>query len=301
MVDSLAVKKSELTAKNRAFKIHEDTIPVDDYRQIAQQFDWKTFTESAYHRSFQRTGTPILKVLDLACGTGRWLQTFLQYVSPQLTTSLPLNIRYDLLDCCESALIQATQKVRYPFKLGTQHLAPVQQAALEPDTYDCIWSMHGFYAMPKTDLGSILAKINHSLHQDGRCLIAQASHRAFYINFYDRYRAAFGQDQGTGFTAAEDIIAALKTLGIEPQVQVISYDECIPLHNMAAVEHYILNEATINSFNRDDTVEVEDSVGQIGLQELWQNPAMNAYLNSLVWDSTFHFPEEVWLISFGKV
>ena len=300
MTGSLLFDKNGVVAGNRVFKISADTIVVDDYRQLAQQFDWKTFIETAYYRSFQRTNIPMLKILDLACGTGRWLQTFLHYIKPQLATSLPLNAQYDLLDCCKSAITQASSKIRYPFKLGSQYISTIQAAPITPNTYDCIWSMHGFYAMPKCDLELIVSKLYASLQEDGRCLIAQASQQAFYIDFYDRYREAFGNSQGTGFTAAEDIVTALEILEIEHQIQIIRYEECIPAHNLAAVEHYILNEATIHSFNRDDVEEMADSVGPIGLRELSQHPSMYAYLKSLIWDSTFHFPEEVWLISFGK-
>ncbi|MEM6352593.1 MAG: class I SAM-dependent methyltransferase [Cyanobacteria bacterium P01_D01_bin.14] len=300
MVSSLALRESQVEPTLRHKNVIETTIPVDDYRQLAQKIDWQAFLKSCCTRPVSDNSLAHLpfKVLDLACGTGRWLQTFLQQVAPQLR--LPSQIRYDLLDCCESSLIQAAQKLRFPLISGMQYADQVQFAPLEPDAYDCIWSMHGFYAMPKHDLTGILSKMNAALQPEGRCFIAQATREAFYIDFYERYRAAFGPADSVGFTAAEDVVAALERLGIEYHISVLRYDECIPAADRAAVEHYIMNEATVNSFNRDDTETVEGAVSQTGLDRLLNHPDIKAYLDTLVWDSTFHFPEEVWAISFKK-
>ncbi|HIE00396.1 MAG TPA: hypothetical protein EYP59_08920, partial [Thiotrichaceae bacterium] len=86
--------------------IGEDIDPVDDYRQLAQRFDWQQVFSSLYNGHLQKTPTTI-RLLDVACGTGRWIQAFLYYVEPQISQLGKGEMVYDLLDNSESALLQA--------------------------------------------------------------------------------------------------------------------------------------------------------------------------------------------------
>lgn len=99
----------------------EDKDPVDDYWQLAQGFDWLSTFLSQYHR-----GKPSsLRLLDVACGTGRWLQAFNHYI--QLDEQIK-EITYDFLDPSASSISQASQKIHAPFKRGTQHINTIQSA-----------------------------------------------------------------------------------------------------------------------------------------------------------------------------
>ncbi|MEB3178201.1 MAG: class I SAM-dependent methyltransferase [Nostocaceae cyanobacterium] len=50
----------------------EDKDPVIDYWQLTHHFDWSETFCLQYHRGQK----PSLRLLDVACGTGRWLQAF---------------------------------------------------------------------------------------------------------------------------------------------------------------------------------------------------------------------------------
>jgi SAM-dependent methyltransferase len=89
----------------------EDKDPVVDYWQLAQHFDWSSTFLSQYHRGKSSS----LRLLDVACGTGRWLQAFHHYI--QLDKGLE-NIVYDCLDPCESAISQASHKIHPPLQQG---------------------------------------------------------------------------------------------------------------------------------------------------------------------------------------
>nr|MEC4580957.1 methyltransferase domain-containing protein [Candidatus Parabeggiatoa sp.] len=273
-------------------KSAEDNDPVDDYRQLAQKFDWQ--------KLFSSIKEPTIRLLEIACGTGRWIQGFLYYVAPQLSQSGQRKMVYDLLDNSERALLQAVEKIRSPLKLGTQYISPIQSIKLKNDFYDVIWSMHGFYAIPDDDLTSVIAKLLASLNETGSAFIAQATRRSFYVSFYEKYLEVFQEGEGERFVSAEDITAALETLGIEYQRHVISYHEQIQQDDFAAVAHYILEEATINSFSEEDSSETASAPRNTQLEDLFAHQEMGNYLKSLIKDSSYYFPEEIWLISFQK-
>lgn len=86
----------------------KDQDPVIDYWQLAQRFDWSGTFLSQHHRGKSSS----LRLLDVACGTGRWLQAFRHYM--QLDEGLE-NIVYDFLDPCESAISHASHKIHPPF------------------------------------------------------------------------------------------------------------------------------------------------------------------------------------------
>jgi SAM-dependent methyltransferase len=290
---------NKTTTSSSVIKIAEDNDPVDDYRQLAQRFDWQKVFSSLYNGHLQKT-IPTIRLLEIACGTGRWIQAFLYYVAPQICQSGQREMVYDLLDSSESALLQAVEKIRSPLKLGTQYISPIQRITLENDCYDVIWSMHGFYAIPHHDLTSVLKKFLASLNETGSAFIAQATHRSFDVRFYDKYLEVFQEGKGNRFVSAEDITNALETLGIEYQVSAISYNEQIEKDDLAALAHYLLKEATINAFSEEYSSETASAPRVTQLEDLFAHKETGNYLKSLIKDSTYYFQEEIWLISFRK-
>ncbi|NEN98894.1 MAG: hypothetical protein F6K50_26340 [Moorea sp. SIO3I7] len=104
---------------------------------------------------------------------------------------------------------------------------------------------------------------------------------------------------GEGFTSAEDVIESLGECGIQHQVHRIFYEEPIKADDYAALEHYIKNEATVNCFNKDKEAEQLSESKNITLEDLLSHPEMERYLNSLLRNSVYYFPEEILLISFN--
>ncbi len=268
-------------------RLPQDRDCVEDYRQLAQKFEWsKTFLDKKNSN---------IRVLDVGCGTGRWLQAFLMYVTPQLPN---LEILYDLVDPSEQAMSQALVKIEHPLKIGHQYIDTIQQARLDQSRYDIIWSMHAFYAIPRPDLPHVLGKISNHLNDQGQAFIAQATKKSFYVRFYDKFLETFHCNEA-GFTSAEDIVAALNMLGLEYQVYAISYDECIAEEDLIALEHYIMKESASNSFRWED-VSAQEANREVGLQDVLNDPSLGAYLRSFIKESMYCFTQEIWLISFGK-
>lgn len=271
----------------------EDKETVVDYWQLASNFDWPETFLSQYHQGQASS----LRLIDIACGTGRWLQTFCHYI--QLDENIE-NVVYDSLDPCYSSISQASQKSHSPFVRGTQYIDTIQSANLERNAYDLLWSMHGFYVIPPQDLPGVLKKCTSLLKDTGIGFIALATRESFYIDFYERYLQIFKQGEAKGFTSAEDILEAFLECGIQHRVHKITYEEAIKTDNLASLEHYIKNEATINSFNKDVETKLLSTSKNINLEDLLSNPEMEKYLKSFIRNSVYYFPQEVWLISFHR-
>ncbi|MGK7919303.1 MAG: methyltransferase [Trichodesmium sp.] len=270
----------------------EDTDPVIDYWQLAQRFDWAGTFLSQYHQSKSSS----LRLLSVACGTGRWLEAFSQYIQVDKEIG---NIVYDCLDPSESSIAQARQKIHPPFQQGNEYINTIQSANLERNAYDLLWSMHGFYMIPRQDLAVVLKKCASLLKDTGVGFIALATRKSFYVDFYEQYLQIFKEGKGEGFTSAEDVIESLDECGIQHQVHRIFYEEPIKADDYAALEHYIKHEATVNCFNKDKETEQLSESHEITLEELLSYPEMERYLNSLLRNSVYYFPEEVLLISFN--
>lgn len=270
----------------------EDKDPVIDYWQLAQRFDWAGTFLSQYDRGQSSS----LRLLDVACGTGRWLQAFSHYI--QIDEGIE-NVVCDFLDPCGSSISQASQKIPPSFVPGTHYVNTIQGVELESNSYDLLWSMHGFYMIPRQDLASVLKKCASLLKDTGVGFIALATRKSFYVDFYEQYLQIFKDGQGARFTSAEDVIDSLCACGIEHQVHKIFYEEAIKADDFAALEHYIKNEATVNCFNKDHEVEPLSASKNITLEGLLSHPEMESYLNSLLRNSVYYFLEEIWLISFN--
>ncbi|NEO59796.1 MAG: methyltransferase domain-containing protein [Moorea sp. SIO4G2] len=271
----------------------EDQDPVIDYWQLAQRFDWSATFLSQYHRGKSSSD---LRLLDVACGTGRWLEAFSHYI--QLDQGID-NVVYDCLDPCGSSISQASKKIPLLFQRGNQYVNTIQGAKLESNAYDLLWSMHGFYMIPRQDLKPVLKKCASLLNDTGVGFIGLATRKSFYVDFYEQYLQIFKDGKGEGFTSAEDVIESLGECGIQHQVHRIFYEEPIKADDYAALEHYIKNEATVNCFNKDKEAEQLSESKNITLEDLLSHPEMERYLNSLLRNSVYYFPEEIWLISFN--
>lgn len=264
-----------------------DKDPVEDYRQIAQKFGW---IELLLNRK-----TSDIRLLDVACGTGRWLQAFRTYVKPEC---LNINIVCDAVDPSKQAVQSFVERIASPMSIGCRYEDTIQNTDLPKDVYDIIWSMHGFYAIPREDLHPVLKKIYDSLNSGGgEAFIAQAARNSFYIQFYDKFLDAFNPHE-QGFTSAEDITDALNMLGLNYQIHIIAYDECIAVNDLEALEHYILKESVSNSFMQEEWGRKNNRT--IGLNDILDHPALGTYLRSFIKNEMYCFPQEIWLISFAK-
>lgn len=53
MSSQYLLDKPVLFTDSAVFKLNEDNIPVEDYRQLAQNFDWRNVISSIYYQKLQ--------------------------------------------------------------------------------------------------------------------------------------------------------------------------------------------------------------------------------------------------------
>ncbi len=269
----------------------EDNDPVQDYWQLAKGYDWlnlfsKVTTQEKY-----------INLLDIACGNGRWLRALQLYIDFQCKDK---SVVCDLLDPNKEAVANASQALKAPFQLGQKYEIEIQKADLKRASYDILWSMHGFYMINPKALPTIFERCCSLLKSNGVGLIALATRKSFYVDFYSKYLDAFFEGKGERFTSAEDIVVTLLEDNIKHSVSKIFYEEKIHADDLSALEHYIKVESTVNSFNQEAESEELSSSRDICLNDLMNHPETKKYLDSLLRGSFYCFPQEIWLITFNN-
>ena len=274
---------------NSAFcTLNEPHQQIEDYRILVNSMDWLSCLNSF------RTSNPnieSLRLLDIGCGTGRWLKAF----QNKLKDKLNVIIECDLLDPSQLALQEAASTLNSPLFLEKLVKETVQNAELEPSYYDIIWGMHSFYSIPKTELPNILEKCIYSLKEHGNLFIGLTSNKSFYNLFYDLFRSFYSINEIESYTSAEMIIEAFHSLGLEVELVKVEYLEKIPIEDIPRLNHYLLNECVGYSFDRDDNI-----ASTLILKDILNHPKIGAFLKSFIVNDQYEFPQEIWLIKWLK-
>ncbi len=258
--------------------------PVDDYRQLAARGPWRSVIDR-----LPRAGA---RVLDVACGPGRWLRAFMARHRPALDRRFgPGAVTCDLLDPNAAAAARCVERIGGPLSHGRTFACPIEDAALPAAAYHVIWSMHGFYAVPPAALPAALRAMRAALAPTGRAYIAISTTRGFYDRFY-RLWARSGRTADPPFVTAEDIEAALAADGVPFEVTTFDYAEHIPAEAPEQLLRYLLDEAIGNSFAE------RGALAGTALDEIAADPILGPYLRGFEVDGGHALAQEVRLIAF---
>lgn len=276
-----------LPACKTSIKKLADEDPVEDYRALVQALDWNVFLSQSDRESSQ----PPLQILDIGCGTGRWLLALQGYNDlsqcPQLY--------YHCIDPSKIAVQQAMSRLQAPFSGGTSYATTIQEAELPLQFYDLMWSLHGLYSLKKEEVHFVLDKCYQSLKPGGHAVIALASQQSFYFDCYQQFRKHFSFLGVEQYCSAEDLLNEIEALGFSYSTHTLSYTESIPAHQFNRLDHFIMRECIGYSFNRD-----EDCTQGFGLAQLLENSEMNSFIESKHQGSQYLFPQVVCLIDIHK-
>ena len=202
-----------------------------DYKYLAEKFDWKEWLE--IHQT--NIGERRLKILDVACGSGKFPSALVQYAKLADANLLPID--YALLDPSLFSISEARKVLKFPFTASSEFKTTLQEFSCEKDAYDIIWATHALYAVPKGELKDVLKRFIHGMAGSG--FIAHASQNSHYINFYKHYLNGFKGGYGEPYISAEQILKTLNEIGVSYRVEKISYENSISENSSSQVEGYL--------------------------------------------------------------
>ncbi|MGB5831008.1 MAG: class I SAM-dependent methyltransferase [Thiohalocapsa sp.] len=244
-----------------------------DYRHLAQALDWKHWLKGCQERAGERP----LRLLDVACGSGKFPAALLR--DADLASAPILPVDYALLDPSAFSIAEARRALAAPFEAGETFETTLQGLDCPRGAFDIVWATHALYALPAAELERGLERFMHAL--GGAGFIAHACADAHYLRFYRHYLDAFHGGQGVAYISAEEIVAALERMGVDAETRVISYRNGAPVAERSRVQGYLQRCVF------DDSVDLDD---------LLAHPATGDYLANCRHDDGWWFPQRVMLI-----
>lgn len=239
-------------------------LAVEDYRQLALSADWPALLSRRAH--------PGWRLLDVACGSGRFPTALLEHTD---LSALP-ELSYDLLDPSPFSVAEARAVLAPPFTPGRELVVTLQDLPVDLP-YDVVWATHALYALPPADLPAAAARFLTALAPGGLGVVAQATAASHYLAFYDAYRA--GVTEATPYTSAEQVRDALREAGADVREQTVRYTTGTPDRRVA--------EGFLQRCAFDDSV---------SLEQMEAAPVLGDYLADCRSGDTWTFEHEVLLL-----
>jgi len=252
------------------------TLATDDYRHLALARDWRSLFEDAQRRA----GDAPLRLLDVACGSGKFPNALARHAGLGQARIRPVETA--LLDPSAFSLAEARAALPAPFRAAVEHETTLQDFAPPAAGYDVVWAVHALYAVPPAELGEAMARFRAAIAPGGVGIIAHSAEAGHYIAFHRRYLAAFGPPHAAPYVAAEAIARTLRRAGAEVAVQEVVYDSAAGPDATAAVEGYLQRCVF------DD---------RVGLEEMAATEPLAGYLAASRRTEGWRFAQRVWLMT----
>jgi len=253
------------------------TLASIDYKHLAERFEWKKWLE--IHQA--NVGQRRLKILDVACGSGKFPSALFQFA--KLADARILPVEYALLDPSSFSIAEARKVLKLPFEASFEFETTLQEFSCEKEVYDIIWATHALYAIPNKELKEALKRFVFGMAGSG--FIAHASENSHYLKFYRHYLNGFKGGSGEPYSSAEQILQTLKEIDIPYRVEKITYENSISENALIEVQGYLQRCIF------DDTID---------LKEMLRNSITGPYLNSCIKDKQWRFKQQVMLIFLSK-
>lgn len=275
MTDILTRSNAHWSESGRAGMDAFYRLATDDYRHLAQARDWRGVFEDAQARAGDRA----LRLLDVACGSGKFPNALARYAGLAKAQFLPVETA--LLDPSAFSLAEARAALPTPFVAAAEFETTLQDFAPPDGGYDIVWATHALYAVPEAELGAAMARFADAIAPGGLGMIAHSAAAGHYIDFHRRWLAAF-DPQGVSYVPAEAIAEALRKAGLSTEVQRVCYDSTAGPGDAAAVEGYLQRCVF------DD---------RAGLDAMEATEPVASYLAQCKGADRWRFPQDVWLIT----
>lgn len=243
-----------------------------DYRILAEAIDWRSWLES---RQKVAGGRP-LKLLDVACGSGKFPVALATYAGIDKATIQP--VAYSLLDPSAFSIAEARAALPPLFRADNEYEMPIQQLDCPAGAFDIAWATHALYAVSPPDLPLAMERFLHAIGTDGIGVIAHASEQGHYIRFHREFLSSFGGDPEQLYSSAEQVRCALEDAGAGVETHPLAYTNGAPDSEREAVEGFLQRCAF------DDRYSLEQMLARQPLAD---------YLESCLTQDQWRFPQRV--------
>ncbi len=244
-----------------------------DYFHLAQSQDW-----AAFFQALQAGRDTPLKLLDVACGSGKFPAALMRHAGLGSAGLAPID--YALLDPSGFSIAEARGVLEPPFVAADEYELPLQALDVPAGAFDVVWATHALYAIPAAELPEALSKFLGAMGGPG--FIAHAKEASHYIRFDRMFREALGKSERVPYSTGEEVVAALEALGAKVSVETITYETTASAEDRAQVEGFLQRCVF------DDT---------LSLAEMEADPVLGAYLAKCQREDRWAFQQSVALIS----
>jgi SAM-dependent methyltransferase len=205
-----------------------------DYRHLALAFDWRCWFETLQ----RRVGDRALRLLDVACGSGKFPAALLRDAGLGAAHVQP--VAYSLLDPAAFSIREARAALQPPFAAAQEFECTLQDFDGSAASYDIVWATHALYAVPPAQIDAALRQFVNALGEHGVGFIAHACEDAHYLAFYRAYLEAFRDSEDVPpYTSAEQLLASFERLGVPVHAQDIEYTNGAPAGRTDQVQGYL--------------------------------------------------------------
>lgn len=251
-------------------------LATDDYRHLAQARDWAGFFAAAQTKAGDRS----LRLLDVACGSGKFPNALVKYAGLAQTLIAP--VQTALLDPSAFSIAEARAALTAPFRPAAEFQTTLQDFDVPDGRYDIVWATHALYAIPEADLETAIARFRASIAPGGVGIIAHSAAAGHYVSFHERYLRAFDVPGVAPYISAETIVKVLRDAGAEVAVDAVVYDSVAGVDAEAAVEGYLRRCVF------DDTATLAD---------MRATEPLATYLARCRTETEWRFGQSVWLMT----
>ncbi|MBM7068999.1 bifunctional 2-polyprenyl-6-hydroxyphenol methylase/3-demethylubiquinol 3-O-methyltransferase UbiG [Actibacterium sp. 188UL27-1] len=251
-------------------------LATDDYRHLALARNWVDFFEAAQ----AKVGDRSLRLLDVACGSGKFPSALAQHGNLQTAKIAPIETA--LLDPSAFSIAEARAALPAPFQCHGEYETTLQ--AFDPPTggFDIVWATHALYAIPRSELAPALAQFRAAIAPGGHGIIAHSAEAGHYISFHGHYLSAFDTPGVEQYVPAELIADTLRRTGADVSVEEVIYDSVADGDATEAVEGYLRRCVF------DDT---------ISLIQMQKTEPLASYLAHSRDAAGWRFGQRVWLLT----
>lgn len=272
------------------------SVDFQDYSLLADAIDWPALFASPTNYA-----SAVVRILDMPCGRGRWLDTMQRSIAAyEEWTEVRTPIAYDLLDLSHSALRQAQARLHPPFYVDRMFQCSFEQADFGVAVYDVIHSIHGLYAARESTLKEILQRMLAALKPNGVGIIVLTTRNSFYVRFWREFLQAFSDSMDDQYLAAEDVVSAFRSLNASLAIRQLRYEERIPVTETARLLRYLKEESTANCYPETFSSYNLTRLRDMPLETLLTHTTLGPYLRMHLDGDTYRFRQDVRLIFCGS-